>query len=49
MAHFAEIDLNNKVSFSKQTDNMFKYLDLLISKDIKNMNLKNLIKLISIK
>jgi hypothetical protein len=42
------IDLNNKVSFSKQTDKMFKYLDLLISKDIKNMNLKDLIKVISV-
>jgi hypothetical protein len=44
---FSKIDLNNKVSFLKQTDKMFKYLRCLMSRDIKNMNLKDLIRVIS--
>ena len=46
---FNDIDLNNKVSFSKQVGKMFEHIEYLMAKDIKNMNLKNLIKLISIK
>ena len=44
---YSRINLNNSISFLKQTKKVFDYLDYLKSKDINKMNFENIIRIMT--